>query len=379
MGKKLNQILFINQCSGYLMIDIIRAYGGIYDERILLAGSINSQNIQIPDDIKVHKLFAYNRKSKFMRLFTWTIAFIQTLWFLKTRYRNSFLFIVSNPPLAVFIPLFCNNPFLLLIYDIFPDAIINSKLIDKTSVIAKIWNAANKVIFYKARRIITISDGMKHILQQYHTNIKIDVIPIWANTKLFTKVTKDENFFLLEQGLTDKFVILYSGNLGYSHDVEVIVELAEMLQDVDVFFLIIGSGGKYSNISNQINLRGLTNCRILPLQPSNILPYSFSAADIAIVTLSKNASNLSVPSKTYNYLSVGAPLLCIAEQDSELGKLVSKYSIGMCFSKDQTVLMSQYILKVKSDILYKDTLAKNAYLASLDFGPENALKFVADV
>ena len=343
MGKKLNQILFINQCSGYLMIDIIRAYGGIYDERILLAGSINSQNIQIPDDIKVHKLFAYNRKSKFMRLFTWTIAFIQTLWFLKTRYRNSFLFIVSNPPLAVFIPLFCNNPFLLLIYDIFPDAIINSKLIDKTSVIAKIWNAANKVIFYKARRIITISDGMKHILQQYHTNIKIDVIPIWANTKLFTKVTKDENFFLLEQGLTDKFVILYSGNLGYSHDVEVIVELAEMLQDVDVFFLIIGSGGKYSNISNQINLRGLTNCRILPLQPSNILPYSFSAADIAIVTLSKNASNLSVPSKTYNYLSVGAPLLCIAEQDSELGKLVSKYSIGMCFSKDQTVLMSQYI------------------------------------
>ena len=379
MGKKLNQILFINQCSGYLMIDIIRAYGGIYDERILLAGSINSQNIQIPDDIKVHKLFAYNRKSKFMRLFTWTIAFIQTLWFLKTRYRNSFLFIVSNPPLAVFIPLFCNNPFLLLIYDIFPDAIINSKLIDKTSVIAKIWNAANKVILYKARRIITISDGMKHILQQYHTNIKIDVIPIWANTKLFTKVTKDENFFLLEQGLTDKFVILYSGNLGYSHDVEVIVELAEMLQDVDVFFLIIGSGGKYSNISNQINLRGLTNCRILPLQPSNILPYSFSAADIAIVTLSKNASNLSVPSKTYNYLSVGAPLLCIAEQDSELGKLVSKYSIGMCFSKDQTVLMSQYILKVKSDILYKDTLAKNAYLASLDFGPENALKFVADV
>ena len=172
---------------------------------------------------------------------------------------------------------------------------------------------------------------------------------------------------------------MYSGNLGITHDVDVIIDLAENLQNDNVFFVIIGGGEKYALISSEISNRALNNCMILPLQPSHILPHSFSAADIAIVTLSKNASHLSVPSKTYNYLSVGAPLLCIADKKSEIGELVEKYSVGMCFSKNEINGMREYILKVKNNSNYQSVLKRNAFTASLDYGVENAKKFISNV
>lgn len=376
---KKSQIVFINQSSGYLMIDIIGAYKGLYDERILLAGSVNSRNNKLPEGVVLHSLIKYVRDSKIKRIYTWIIAFIQILWIVKTRYRNAFLFIVTNPPLSVFIPLFCKNSFSLLIYDVYPDALTELKILKEKSFVVKLWKLANKIIYAKASRIVTISNGMKKLLSQYSIGSQISVIPIWTDNQFFLKIPKEKNTFLKEHGLYNKFIVLYSGNLGYTHDIDVIIDLADHLQNDNVYFLIIGSGEKYKKISLDIKNRKLQNCKILPLQPSDIMPYSFSAADIAIVTLSKDASRLSVPSKTYNYLSVGAPLLCIVENNSEIGNLVLTYNIGECFSKNEIQKMQDYILKVKNNIVYKSLLQNNAYKASLDFGVDNALKFIADV
>jgi len=361
------------------MIDIIHAYEEVYDEIVLLAGSVYPRNNQLSDKVKVHYLAKYDRISKTKRILTWLIAFIQIIWIIKTRYKNAFLFIVTNPPLTTFIPFFCNNKFLLLFYDIYPDALTEFKILKESSWFVRLWKSANKKIFCKATRLITISEGMQKILIQHSGKKNVDVIPIWTDNNFFINITKEQNFFLKEQFLKNKFVVLYSGNLGYSHDVDVIVDLAELLQHNDVFFLIIGSGEKYADISTKIISKRLTNCRILPLQPIHILPYSFAAADIAIVTLSKNASHLSVPSKTYNYLSVGAPLLCIAENNSELNNLVSNYKIGKCFSKNEIHEICEYILCVKNNHEYHNYLKINALKASLDFGTENAKKFVSYV
>lgn len=379
MTKNKDQIVFVNQSSGYLMIDIIRAHDGLYDEYALLAGSIHSRNNKLPEHIKIDYLVKYNRKSKFKRLLSWVIGFIQILWIIKTRYRNAFLFIVTNPPLAVFIPFFCKNKYSILFYDIFPDALTELNIFSKSSILVRLWKKANKLIISNATRIITISNGMRKLIEQYSEGRVVEVIPIWTDNNFFFSIPRQENVFLIQHGLCDKFIVLYSGNLGITHDVDVIIDLAENLQNDNVFFVIIGGGEKYALISSEISNRALNNCMILPLQPSHILPHSFSAADIAIVTLSKNASHLSVPSKTYNYLSVGAPLLCIADKKSEIGELVEKYSVGMCFSKNEINGMREYILKVKNNSNYQSVLKRNAFTASLDYGVENAKKFISNV
>ena len=125
-------------------------------------------------------------------------------------------------------------------------------------------------------------------------------------------------------------------------------------------------------IADKIRYHGLRNCRLLPFQPPEMLPYSLSSADIAIVSQGKRASRLSIPSKTFNLMSVGAPLLCIADQFSELTDLVKKFKMGASFSSDQLEEMKHFIIDVASNPQRREHYQKNALNASLMFTDKNA-------
>jgi len=359
------------------MIDIIDAFEGVYDKRILITGCIKSRNRTYPDDMQIHRIQTYYNTTKLKRLITWSKAFIQMVWIIKIYYDDAELFLVSNPPFTTFIPLFCKNTFSLLVFDIYPDVINKSGLLKKESLLVRLWAKANRAVFTRAKRIFTISYGMKRAIEVYVDASKINVVSLWSDEVSIAPIEKKNNMFLKEQGLESKFVVLYSGNLGFSHDVEVIVDIAEKLKAYDNFFiLVIGDGEKRELLVSRIQKQLLSNCRLLPWQSFDMLPYTLSAADIAVVLHSSFASNLSVPSKTFNYLSVGSPLLCVAAQDSELASIVTRYDVGRCFNRDAVDSMVQYIKDVQADPVYHSRLQYNALNASKDFTIKNARKFV---
>ena len=59
-----------------------------------------------------------------------------------------------------------------------------------------------------------------------------------------------------------------------------------------------------------------------------------NSCDIAIVTLSQGMYGLGVPSKTYNILAAGKPVMFIGNPNSEVGKLVSENGIGFVFAEN---------------------------------------------
>lgn len=376
MEKDKKQIVFVNQSSGYLMLDIIEAFGPVYEERILMAGFINPRNKNVDASVKIIKLAAYNRSSSVKRLLTWSLAFIKALWLIKTRYRKADLFLVSNPPFALFIPLFCSNPFRVLVYDVYPDAMISYHLLKPDSWLAGCWRKANKKVFAKAVGIYTIGNGMKKLLSAYIETSKIKVVPVWTDNAFLKPLLKANNPFIEQQKLEGKFIVLYSGNLGKTQEVEVLLELAVKTREPDLFFLIIGGGDKYQWLANKIDEKGLDNIRLLPWQETNQLPYTLAAADLAVVSLGKEASLLSVPSKTYNYLSVGAPLLCIASPDSELAVLVKEYGIGECFYSNEPDRMLDFINHLKNNEQELAAFRQRSLATSRLFGPANALEFI---
>jgi glycosyltransferase involved in cell wall biosynthesis len=368
-------IVFINQNAGYLMIDIIHA-NSQYKKRAIITGKLVERNLRLDSSVKVEKIITYNRSSGFKRLFTWGWGFIQILWLVKTKYRKSTLFIVTNPPFAIFIPLFCRNNFSLLVYDIYPDALIAYKMIGANSFLAGWWEKANKRVFTKANNVFTISDGMKKSLGKYADLKKIKTVPIWTDNRFLKPIPKEENNFIRNNQLQNKFLVVYSGNLGHSHPVEALVEIAAAIKDKDILFLIIGEGNKKELINERIKAYQLSNCILLPFQEVTMLPQSLSSANLGVVTLGKEASSLSVPSKTFNLMSVGVPILGIAGQGSELSALLSQFKFGQCFNETDIAAMISFIKLVKSDTLYREVLQKNALSASNNFGPENAMKFV---
>lgn len=376
MNEK-KQIVFVNQSAGYLMIDIIDAFKDNYDERILLTGFLNPRNKKLDNTVKVEKLIPYERSSSVKRIFTWFWAFIKALFLIKFKYPKAHLFLVSNPPFTAWIPLFCKNSFDILVYDIYPDALIEFGYFKKDSWIIKKWESINRKVYQKARKISTITDGMQERLTKYVTNDKVNVVPIWTDNSFLKPIPKSENPFLKTHQIEDKFIVMYSGNMGKSHPVEVLVNLAiKYKEQPELFFLLIGGGDKFIEMELLIQSNNLNNIKILPWQDTSVLPFTLSGADLALVTVGNEASDLSIPSKTYNLMSVGTPILCVAPKESALSNLVEVEKIGVVFQENELQNMIQFIDGILADKNQLMAFRMKAVESSLKYISLNALKFL---
>jgi len=376
MGKS---VLLANQSTGYLMVDIVNAYvqSGKYDRVELFAGEINIRP-SVPDSsVHVIKTVKYDKSSTLKRLLTWVGAFVHLLWVVWRRSKHCHLVLVSNPPLNVFVPLFTRKKFSFIVYDLYPDSLFSQGFVKRNSFLGRWWMTKNKQIFAKADCVFTLSEDMKKAVAQYVAEDKIKIVYNWAHNEHIRPIDKKENVFLTDLKLQDKFIVLYSGNMGMTHDIDVLVDVADRLKENEkIHFLFIGEGAKKAVVEEKVARYGLKNCSVLPYQPLEVLPYSMGAADLAVVTTDAKQSGLSVPSKTYTYLATGAALLCLAEDNTELARLTRERRIGRCFVSQDLGGIAGYILQMVSDRRLLQEYKDNSRKTSLMYTPENAQQYV---
>lgn len=376
MGKS---VLLANQSTGYLMVDIVNAYvqSGKYDRVELFAGEINIRP-SVPDSsVHVIKTVKYDKSSTLKRLLTWVGAFVHLLWVVWRRSKHCHLVLVSNPPLNVFVPLFTRKKFSFIVYDLYPDSLFSQGFVKRNSFLGRWWMTKNKQIFAKADCVFTLSEDMKKAVAQYVAEDKVKIVYNWAHNEHIRPIDKKENVFLTDLKLQDKFIVLYSGNMGMTHDIDVLVDVADRLKENDkIHFLFIGEGAKKAVVEEKVARYGLKNCSVLPYQPLEVLPYSMGAADLAVVTTDAKQSGLSVPSKTYTYLATGAALLCLAEENTELARLTRESRSGRCFVSQDLDGIAGYILQMVSDRRLLQEYKENSRKTSLMYTPENAQQYV---
>ncbi len=372
----MKKIILVNQNSGYLTIDIANAFTTKYDEVILMAGFIKPMERELSPKVKTRKIVRYDRTSTFKRIYSWLYGSLQIFFLILIKYRKFEIIYFTNPPMGYLSSILLKNKFSLVIYDTYPDA-LRTIGIRENNLIFKIWAKLNKRIFDNATKLITLSDGMAELLSKYTAKEKIKTIPNWAGSDNFATVLKENNPFVKEHNLENKFIVLYSGNMGYTHNVETIVEVARLLNDDNgIHFLMIGEGQKKEKLVQLIKEYQVTNVTFLSWQPAAVLPYSLASSDLSVVTLNDETSNLSVPSKTYNLLATGSPILCIAPKTSELAKLIDTYSNGRCFENKEVIEMANYIKLVAADPMLKNRLSANSLKASKNFSKSNAFLYV---
>lgn len=378
MGRK---ILFANQSSGSLTIDVVNAYEetGRFDKVELFVGGINIRPSVPNTNVHIIKTIKYNNKSIVTRLLTWSISYIHLLLVSWCRGNDTELFLITNPPFNTFIPLFNKKKYYILIYDIYPDTLINQHVLSRDSVISRWWMRRNKKVFAKAAKVFTISEEMKKVVANYVDESNIKVVYNWSHNERMVPVQKESNPFLRQLGLEEKFIVLYSGNMGMTHDVDALVDVAnELKDDNDIQFLFIGDGAKKKIVERKIHDYSLKNCMTLPYQDKDVLPFSMGAADIGVVTTASEQTGLSIPSKVNAYMSVGAILLCLADSNSELGRMVDDNNLGKCFGKEETKEMANFIRSMKDNKELASIVKSNTREMSYNYTPENAKKFIID-
>src|SRR5690606_34843304 len=226
-------------------------------------------------------------------------------WLLMTKYRHHEVFFVSVPPMGYLLNLILPHRFSMIIWDVYPDAFALTGMSPHHPVY-RTWAWFNKRSFRKAYRLLTISVGMANLLSKYVNREKIIVQPIWSIFQSNGRVVKSDNPFIREHHLDGKFIVQYSGNIGLSHRVEWLIELAEELKKHDhILIQIIGRGPRKPVLERLVAEKNLANCQFLPFQSDEMFPYSLSAADVGVVILDPRISQGSVPSKTYNLMAYG--------------------------------------------------------------------------
>ena len=372
----MKKVLLINQSTGYLMVDIVNAYKERYNDVVLIAGSIKVAERAVNSGISIDKIIAYDRRSAFRRAFTWIVATFQILFKLIFKYKDYDIVYVTNPPMSYFISLFIRRPFSVIVYDVYPDGLKDIGITSR-NLFYKIWAYLNKKCLKKATCVFTLSKGMEELLKQYVNIKKIKIIPVWAASEGFCKVDKVINPFVKKYSLDNKFIVLYSGNIGYSHDVEPLLEVANYLkEEKDICFLIVGEGKKKKIVQDKVKEYGLSSCLFLTWQNATVFPYLLSAADVGVVSINEEAAKVSVPSKTFNLLAAGLPLLCIAPHTSELSSIIDRFKNGKCFDKCEVNEMADYILDLKNNSDFRHKLSEESLVASKQFTFKLAKEFV---
>lgn len=376
MGK-MNKLVVINQSAGYLIIDVVNAYQRHYSKVVLITGAIGESGRSLNPNVKIDKIIKYNKKSSLRRVFTWLVATLQIFIKIFFKYRNYKVVYFTNPPTSYFVSsFFPRQRFSIVVYDLYPNA-LRTIGINETNVIYKMWARKNIRIFSTAEKIITLGEGMKTAVSEYVDASKVKVVYNWPLSNEYHPICKKDNKFIIDHNLEGKFIVLYSGNMGYTHDVDKMIEVAELMKEnLKISFVFIGDGQKKKIMQMMVKEKNLRNCFFYPYQPMDVLPYSLGAADIGVITLDEASALVSVPSKTYNLLAVGAPLLCITKSASEMNNLIQKYSNGKCFDKKDILGMKDYILDLSINKEEYAKLRNNSLKASKDFTYKNAELYV---
>ena len=140
--------------------------------------------------------------------------------------------------------------------------------------------------------------------------------------------------------------------------------------------MLIGGGTKKAELEAMVKAEGLVNCTFMDWLPAEQLPYSLAAADLGVVSLTDETALVSVPSKTFNLLAVGCPLMCIVPQRSEIARMVDKYENGKCFEVNEVDRMVDYIRQLSSNKGEQRRLSENSLVAAKDFTLENAKMYL---
>jgi len=192
-----------------------------------------------------------------------------------------------------------------------------------------------KWIYDQADKIVVISPGFgQNLKRKGVSSEKLIIIPNWVNTE-FLKPYPKNNQVAVNFDLVNKFVILYAGTLTLSsyQSLEKILEIAASLRtDPQLLFLFVGEGLKKFDLVKKAQELGLPNVRFIPFQPYELLPQLLSSGDVLLVPLDQEKSELSVPSKLYNYMAVGRPILGLAESNSEVAQILRKSEAGFTIS-----------------------------------------------
>ena len=217
----------------------------------------------------------------------------------------------------------------LIMHDLYPDVLIMAGMLKPDSLLAKVMHALNTPMFRALDAVVIIGRDTEKLLLRYGgmTSDKIRFIPNWATLARGVRAVDPDNPY--RRPPSARFIVGLSGNLGFTHDPVIVFEAARLLRnDKDIHFLLSGWGIGFDQLREMQSEAKLLNVTLVDRVEDDQLETFLSAADVWIIPYRRNVAGVSVPSRFYNLLAIGRPVILVSEPDAEAALTVTEHDVG---------------------------------------------------
>lgn len=312
-------------------------------ERIQDAAVLNER-------VKIHRVsgtvFGKNR------LISRVLRFLSLTWKLTREFRKRIadgdeVLVVTNPaPILLSVARLRSRKSFslnLLVHDVFPENTIPAGIIksDKSLFYRTLKSLFDRA-YAKADRLIVLGRDMEDIVSRKigeHGGRTV-IIENWADL---------DNINPKERPADGKIVLQYAGNLGR---VQGLMELLKCVKDSSndlIEMSFFGGGAVEKDLKNFVEINKMDNVRFYGNYRRNEQNVILNSCDLAIVTLAEGMYGLGVPSKTYNILAAGKPILYIGDDRSEIALMIKESGIGYVFKPDELEDVTSFLKNLSEE------------------------------
>lgn len=260
----------------------------------------------------------------------------------------------------------------LILHDLFPDVLVTAGLLKPASFVATAMHAINALMFRALDAVVIIGRDTEKLLLSYGgmTLDKIRFIPNWATLVPAVRPIRADNPF--RRALAARFVVGLSGNLGFTHDPVIVFEAARTLcDDPDIHFVLSGWGVGFERLKDMQSEADLPNVTLIDRVADEDLEAFLSAANVWLIPYRKDVSGVSVPSRFYNLLAVGRPVILVSEPEAEAALTVAENNLGWVVMPGKSDQLAEAIRSASR--CADASMAERAVAVATNFSAERAL------
>ncbi|QPF82901.1 glycosyltransferase family 4 protein [Bradyrhizobium genosp. L] len=260
----------------------------------------------------------------------------------------------------------------LILHDLFPDVLVMAGLLKPTSLAARALRAINALMFRALNAVIVIGRDAERLLLRYGgmTQDKIRFIPNWTTLVPGNRPVSPDNPF--RRQIAARFLVGLSGNLGFTHDPDIVFEAARLMRgDADIHFLLSGWGMGFARLKELQAEAELANVTLVERVADRDLDALLSSADVWLIPYRKNVAGVSVPSRFYNLLAAGRPVILVSEPEAEAALTVKENRLGWVVTPGRPDQLADAIRQAAHS--QDAAMAERAIATARTFSPERAL------
>ncbi len=256
------------------------------------------------------------------------------------------------------------------VFDLYPEAILASSPL-WMKIPAFFLKPFARLDYKCVDDLVDIGQCMREKLAKYHCRARAATLTPWALAESDPPVAVPPEVREAMFGKA-KLGLLYSGTIGYAHDITPFIRLARQCRatGIDAAFCFAGYGNCYEKQIAQITPED-TNIRIAEFVSENELKQRIAAADIHLVSLRPEWTGIVVPSKFFGSLAMGKPVLFSGSASSCIARWCQNDQVGQRLD-DRTTDWLTALIEHPEEMQLLQQHAKECYIRH--FSRENVCR-----